>query len=148
MVEAQSRGDRHVGSEHFLIGVALAPSAVVRRATGERLSADDLRTGLNALDQVALRAVGIDLDETAEDLAPAWSARRRYLPFTRGAKQVLQDALTEAIALGNRHIGPEHILLGITQQPSTDPASSLLDHLGVEPDSLRADLLAALRRSA
>ena len=48
--ESERRGDGHVGTEHLLLGVALAPSAVVRQAVGHQLLIGDLRAGLTTLD--------------------------------------------------------------------------------------------------
>ena len=147
--ESERRGDGHVGTEHLLLGVALAPSAVVRQAVGHQLLIGDLRAGLTTLDQAALEAVGVSLevDMPGDIMSPGRRGKRR-LPFTAGAKEVLATALEEAVSLGHRHIGPEHILLGIARRPSTDPASRLLHHVGFSPETLRAYLVAILRRSA
>lgn len=40
----------------------------------------------------------------------------KQLPFTAEAKDVLEQALREALALGHNYIGTEHILLGIVRR--------------------------------
>lgn len=147
--EAERCGDGYVGTEHLLLGVALAPSAAVRQAVGRQLLIDDLRAGSTTLDQAALEAVGVSLEvDMPDDVMPPGRRGTRHLPFTAGAKQVLATALEEAVRLGHRHIGPEHILLGIARRPPTDSANRLLQHIGFSPETLRANLMAFLRRSA
>lgn len=120
----------------------------------------------------ALRALGIDLDEVRRRIEERFGAgaldapvrpRRRAriqwrrtrdgeqrggaIPFTPHAKQVLELALREALALKDRHLGPEHILLGILRMKD-NTGKELLRHLGVAPEAVRAQLLANLRRAA
>lgn len=144
--EAERRGDHYVGNEHLLVGLVLAPSAAVRQAVG--FSVDELRAGLNELDQAALTSAGIAVEPAPADSPTRQFGRRRHRPFTGGAKQVLKGALDEAVALGDRHLGPEHMLLAMTQRPPRDISSQLLSQLGVSGERLRADLLRSLNRSA
>jgi ATP-dependent Clp protease ATP-binding subunit ClpC len=147
--EAERRGDGYVGSEHLLLGVALAPSAAVRHAFGQQLLVDDLRAGLTTVDLTALEAVGVSLEVgIPAGVFPPGRRRKQHLPFTAGAKQVLANALEEAVTLGHRHIGPEHILLGIARRPPTDPAIRILQHVGNTPETLHGNVVTFLRRSA
>jgi ATP-dependent Clp protease ATP-binding subunit ClpA len=84
----------------------------------------------DAIDAGALAAMGIDLDEIRARVearfgAGALDRRRRgacrrgvrggALPFAAESKKTLELALREAVALGDRHIGPEHVLLGLSR---------------------------------
>ena len=53
------------------------------------------------------------------------------IPFTERAKGVLEHALSEAIAIGHNYIGAEHILLGLTREP-TGVGARILLALGVD----------------
>jgi hypothetical protein len=85
----------------------------------------------DALDAGALAAMGIDLDAIRARVEARFGPgaldhrRRRMcrrgpgvrggaLPFAPESKKVLELALREATALGDRHIGPEHVLLGLS----------------------------------
>jgi ATP-dependent Clp protease ATP-binding subunit ClpA len=105
----------------------------------------------DALDAGALAAVGIDLDAIRARAEARFGAgaldrgRRRRgcrrghgtgggaLPFAPESKKALELALREAVALGDRRIGPEHVLLGLSR----------VERLPVALD--RAALVAALR---
>jgi len=126
----------------------------------------------SATDADALRALGIDLDEVrrrveasfgagALNLTPRrrrrrlpWRRRQDYcvpgpghIPFTPRAKNALQLALREALALKSRHIGVEHVLLGILRLKD-NAGVELLRHLRVAPQAVRAQLLAELGKAA
>jgi ATP-dependent Clp protease ATP-binding subunit ClpA len=131
------------------------------------------RGGLGESDAEALRTLGIDLDEVrrrveasfgpgALDHVPrrrAWRRRpwRRsrcepaavtgHLSFMPRAKRALERAQREAVALGDRHIGLEHLLLGLLD-PRSNMAVELLRHLGANPEVIRARVLADLGKAA
>jgi ATP-dependent Clp protease ATP-binding subunit ClpA len=126
-------------------------------------------------DAEALRTLGIDLDEVkrrveasfgpgALDTPPRRRRGRLPLPwrrdqdcepqpltghvaFTPRAKQALELALREALALKDRHIGSEHILLGILRVKG-NAAVHLLRSLNVAPEAVRAQLLRELGKAA
>jgi len=144
--EAERRNDSHIGTEHLLLGVAAVSSAPIRRVVD--LSVAELRAGLDSLDESALSSVGIDID-AVEGIAPDLGiAGRRHRPFTGGGKQILQDALRLAVDAGHRRIGPEHLLLAISQRPANDVSHRLLNHASISPESLGFDLERTMRRSA
>jgi ATP-dependent Clp protease ATP-binding subunit ClpA len=130
--------------------------------------------GLCESDAEALRTLGIDLDEVrrrveasfgpgALDEVPRRWPRRRwrrgrcgrcepaavtgYLPFMPRAKRALERAAGEAAALGDGHIGVEHLLLGLLD-PRGNMAVELLRRLGANPDDVRARVLADLGQAA
>ena len=125
----------------------------------------ELASGGPPSDAEALRAIGIDLDvvraRVEESFGPGalehaghgcrrrrWRRRRGrttagHIPFTPRAKNVLELALREPLRLGDRHLGTEHILLGLLRE-GEGLAVQVLVERGVPPAHLRARLLAAL----
>jgi hypothetical protein len=90
-----------------------------------------VRDASQGLDASALAAIGIDLDavrrSVEESFGPgALSGRRRrrggHLPLCPKAKRALERSLREALALSDRHIGPEHILLGLASDADSGAA--------------------------
>jgi ATP-dependent Clp protease ATP-binding subunit ClpA len=73
---------------------------------------------------------------------------KRHLPFTRAAKDTLTNALKEAIALGHRYIGVEHIALALTTLPDSDRATLAMAGRGVVPAHIRRTLLETLRKAS
>jgi len=63
------------------------------------------------------------------------------------AKRALERAQREAIALGDRDIGVEHLLLGLLD-PRSNMAVELLRHLGANPEVIRTRVLADLGKAA
>jgi ATP-dependent Clp protease ATP-binding subunit ClpA len=109
----------------------------------------------NDRDAEALRAIGIDLDEVRRRIEETFGpgaldrgvrrrGRRRTgrceavggAPFTPKAKKVLQLSLREAIGLGHKYIGTEHILLGLVREHE-GVAFELLRDRGVAEGTLR-----------
>ena len=140
--EAERRGDPSVGTDHLLIGVigSAAPGSDLIGA-----SVETLREARAEMDQAALAATGVDADLLVE---PVPNRRRGHLPFTGGAKQVLEDTLREAIGMGSRRLESEHIVIALTLRPLRDPAIRLLEQAGLSPDGIRTDLIQSMRRSA
>jgi ATP-dependent Clp protease ATP-binding subunit ClpA len=157
--EADALGAAAIGREHLLLGVAaqsgIAASAL--ESVGARrqdLRAEVVRSA-GCLDADALASIGIDLDEVRrrveESFGPgalARRGRRRGRPrFSPGAKKALELSLREALALGDGHIGAEHILLGVVRDPG-EPAGTVLRAHGADPAAVRAAVLAARTKAA
>ncbi|MGP3951771.1 Clp protease N-terminal domain-containing protein [Streptomyces sp. 7N604] len=134
-------------------------------------------SGIGTDDAEALKAFGIDLDEVrsraedtfgpgALDMPPhreepgprrilPFRRRRRsggreragHIPFTPRAKRALERSLREALAMKHRHIGAEHVLLGLLD-PEDRLTAGVLRRLGTDPEAVRADVLADLGRAA
>ncbi|MEV4442929.1 Clp protease N-terminal domain-containing protein, partial [Streptomyces sp. NPDC049577] len=113
-------------------------------------------------DAEALRVLGIDLEAVrgraeeafgpgALDGPPQPGGRHRSrarVPFTRPAKRVLEQSLREALARKDRHIGCEHVLLGITAVEEDRALTDVLRRLGTSRAALRAGLPAEPGRAA
>ncbi|WP_437113779.1 Clp protease N-terminal domain-containing protein [Streptomyces roseoverticillatus] len=126
-------------------------------------------------DAEALRAFGIDLEAVrarAEDtFGPGaldrpgppeerrrilpFGGRRRgdepgrkgHIPFTPRAKKALERSLREALARKERHIGAEHVLLGILD-PDDKVTAGVLRKLGTDTATVRNGILQELPRAA
>lgn len=153
-----------VDTGHLLVVLAQAPGptgGTLRAAgvTAERVLPDLVGPGQPAgFDPSALSALGIDYDEVrravegefgvgALDRALGRGRRRRHVPFAPEAKQALERSLREALALRDRHIGAEHVLLGVVADPAF-LAVRLLARYEVDLAALRRSLLDARERRA
>jgi ATP-dependent Clp protease ATP-binding subunit ClpA len=114
--EARTLRHNYIGSEHLLLGVARGSGAGGRALAKLGVEYDDLRRLVAPAD------------------APPWSGQ---IPFTRRAREVLERALREALALGHDYIGTEHLLLGAVGDPES-AAGIMLAELGVTEEALRA----------
>ena len=159
----------YVGTEHLLIALAgtgpnVATAALIAGGFDPVRAREDLARlvgpcpdDLDQADVAALRSIGVALDEVrrrveasfgpgALDRRRRWGGRRRGrvcgLPFMPKAKQALELALREAIRLGHRWIGPEHVLLGLLRLDAM--ATRLLRAQGVDLDRLRAEIVRGL----
>jgi ATP-dependent Clp protease ATP-binding subunit ClpA len=162
--EARKLGRPHIGTQHLLLGILVAPDTAGARAldalgVGERDVREDVRrldrdrSAFSDQDADALRSVGIDLDEvrrTVEDTfgpgalergatagGRSWSG---HVPLTAGSKKALELALREAIHLGHRSIGTEHLLLGLVRD-DTCSAARILAARGADRERVRAAVL-------
>jgi ATP-dependent Clp protease ATP-binding subunit ClpC len=121
-----------------------------RRLNHDRIGAGHLLLGLiGAGPGVAGVRVLARLEATPEALRNEVEARippsddpgpGGHIPFTPQAKKVLELSLREAIGLGHRHIGTEHILLGMARQRE-GVAADVLRAKGVEYDQIRERVL-------
>lgn len=139
---AEERGDPGIGTEHLLVGLATASE----ECAGLVRPPSVLMEGLDGLDRAALAQIGIEAP--VGRIRAVGGGRRRHRPFTSGGKQVLKDAQEEAITLGDRRLGPGHLLLAITRRPAIDPAIRLLAEVDVAPGQVRQQLIERSRRSA
>lgn len=153
----------YVGCEHLLMAVALGDTSAgaVLRDLGltpsavEKALLNVVGTPSGALDRDALAAIGIDVDLVRQrveavfgEQALARDPRRRrgrrgschsgqgHLPFTPRAKRCLEQSLREALALGDRHVGVEHITLALAAM-SDGVAPQVLRALGVPTATIR-----------
>ncbi len=175
--EARAEGQRPVGTEHLLLAILADPDGLAVRVLGDSgVTTDDLRerirrhtetggAGLAEADAAALREIGIDLaaivarieesfgPDALREAAPAprrrWGRRRRQMggPFSARAKKVLELSLREAMRLRHKHIGTEHILLGLLRE-GNGLAALVLTEAGVDLADVRRRVEAALRAAA
>lgn len=60
-----------------------------------------------------------------------------HIPFTQDMKKSLEFALRSSLMLGDNHIGPEHLLAGLTRHTEST-AGKILAGLGVTEDTIHA----------
>jgi ATP-dependent Clp protease ATP-binding subunit ClpA len=127
--EARGLGHPHIGTEHLLLGLFREESGVAA---------------------VALRSSGLTLEAARDDVVRiagrGEGAPTGQIPFTPRAKQALELALREAIALQHNYIGTEHILLALARGNDSTAARMLLD-AGVDESTLREAVLANIGRT-
>jgi ATP-dependent Clp protease ATP-binding subunit ClpC len=127
VVQAQEESRRlnhnYIGTEHLLLGIL---------REGEGVPAEAL----------ASLEVGLDpaREQVAEIIGRGREAPSGHIPFTPRAKKVLELSLREALSLGHRYIGPEHILLGLITE-GHGVAVEVLRVLGADPEQVRARVL-------
>nr|WP_296065465.1 ATP-dependent Clp protease ATP-binding subunit [uncultured Actinoplanes sp.] len=115
-----------IATEHLLLGLI---------SEGESLAAQ------------ALTAAGVTLEAARAIVAESAGADPGepglHVPFTPGAKNVLELALRESLKLGHGYIGPEHILLGLLRD-SAGVTAQILVTLGADPRAVREKVLQLL----
>jgi ATP-dependent Clp protease ATP-binding subunit ClpA len=125
--EARALKHNYIGTEHILLGLLR-----------ER---EDLAAGV-------LASLGITLEgvraQVARIVGEGGEVTAGQIPFTPRAKKVLELALREGLALGDNHIGTEHILLGIVRENEGVAARIMRDD-GVDADRIRERVLEVLR---
>lgn len=150
--EARERRSGRIGPEHLLVALLRLPGT-----PGEELLRDagvgagEVDRGLAAAgphDAAALATLGIDLDEVRRSAEESFgegaldrAGGRRghwfpgHIPFEKTSKKALELALREAVRLGDRHIGTEHLLLGLLHPEHA--ASRVLGEHGVTLAGMR-----------
>jgi ATP-dependent Clp protease ATP-binding subunit ClpA len=157
---ARELGEPSIGTLLLLLRVARErETAGGRVLTTLGVSEDEVRDAIRRVserraatfsdqDESALRSVGIDLDEvrrSVEDSFGPGALDRRgapagHIPFTRGAKKAIELSLREAIALGHKRIGTEHLLLALAREERCSAAGFLAER-GIDRDRVRAEVL-------
>ena len=169
---ARAAGHTEIGAADVLAGVLDDTEGIPARvladlgvAVGEGVAATE--EVFDADDAAALGALGVDLDavrrRAEQTFGPGALDRRRrqrpglfgrrsgagHIPFNREAKSSLELALREALAEGHRHLGTEHVFLGLL---ATEEGTALrvLHRLGVTEDraGLKRRVLARLADAA
>lgn len=121
--EAAALKRPHVGTEHLLLGLAKEPDGIAAQAL-ERVGI----TYEKALEVVAGMAEGEQEAEAGANIS-----------FTPRTKRVLENALREAMQMGQSYISTEHLLLGIVRE-GEGGAIDTMAKLGVEIDAVRSAL--------
>lgn len=121
--EASMVGSRYIEPEHFLLGL--------------------LRDSRELL--LLLLPPGVDLEKVEQEVRDQLPRGEEVptsvdLPLARIMKKILAHAADDAMALEHRHIGPEHLLLGLLKE--SDPvAAKVLQKHGVDYEALRQEIL-------
>jgi hypothetical protein len=118
--EASQYGSPEIETEHLLLGLMRENKALYRW-----LPKTDLQTICQRVDDHSTKRPPTS---TAVDL-----------PLSTTAKRVLKHAADEADRLAHKHIGTEHLFLGLLDEASCF-AAELLRQGGADADSIRAEL--------
>jgi ATP-dependent Clp protease ATP-binding subunit ClpC len=127
--EARRLNHDYIGPEHLLLGLIHEDKGVAARA---------------------LQQCGIPLQaaraEVQQVIGRGDSPPGEPIPFTAEAKRALELSLREGFERGHRHIGTEHILLGVLGEGG-GAAAQVLEQLGTDLDQVRdevTELLSAI----
>lgn len=135
--ETRKRGDRRIGTEHLLLGLLHDPRSVAAQALG--IDLETARAALDALDQAALAAIGIDVQGIER---PSIPGSRKRTPLTFGARSVLGRAVKQTAHTRSRRIASQHLLLALLDCEPPDSAAELMAHLGIDRAAVRASIQA------
>ncbi len=122
--EARALGAPSIGTEHLLLGMLRVDDEAAARALQDAgVSADGVRAELRR--------------RTTPGRTPHPGD---HIPFTPGAKKMLERSLREAIQLGSKEIGTEHLLLGLLDD-GQGVGIEVLSALGAKVALLRKEVL-------
>jgi Clp amino terminal domain, pathogenicity island component len=123
--EASQYGSPHIETEYLVLGLLREDAALLSRFVGSRTIAVDIRTEIER--QITRRErISISVE----------------IPLTAECKTVLTFAAEEADRLGHRHVGTEHLLLGMLRVEGS-LAARLLQEKGLKPEAIREQLAKA-----
>ena len=123
--EASQFGSPYIEAEHLLLGIVREDEALAKRLRRSRGSAGAIRK------QIESRTPIREKVSTSVDL-----------PLSEECKHVLRYADEEAQLLGHRHIGTEHLLLGLLRDEK-GIAAEILRQYGLRLTSIREEVARA-----
>ncbi len=125
--EARALRHNYIGTEHLLLGLLEEEQGLAARVLASLgIAADDVRAEI-------VRTVGAADGEAATG----------QIPFTPKAKESLELALREALSLGHKFIGTEHVLLGLVRAGESTGVQ-ILETLGADADQVHAEVIRML----
>ena len=137
--EARELGHDSVGDDDILLGILRTGEGVAAEALSSLdVTVESARQESDLMLSDALSSVGISLEDIRREAGEAFDMsipEGRRIPFSPGAKKVLEQALKEALQLRDNYIGTEHILLGIMRNED-GTAVRMLGRLGVSTGAL------------
>ena len=144
--EARMLGHDSLGDEDLLLGILRADEGIAAEALSSLgVTLEDARSESEAMFSGALASIGISLEGIRREAGDAFDMRvpeKRRIPFSPGAKKVLERAVRTAVRLGDNYLGTEHILLAILENED-GTAVRILARLGVALEMLEDRLFDA-----
>jgi ATP-dependent Clp protease ATP-binding subunit ClpA len=128
--EASQFGSPYIESEHLLLGILREDKALTNRFLRSHAAVESIRRQIESA-TVIREKVSTSVD----------------LPLTNECKRILDCSAEEAERLEHKHIGPEHLLLGILREEKSF-ASQLLRDLGLKLNQVRLDIAATVEEDA
>ena len=116
-------GSPEIETEHLLLGVLREDKGLAQRFLGSASAAEAVWNNVEQRKPARKKILG------AVDL-----------PLSKECKRVLTFALEEAEQLSSKHIGPEHLFLGLLREEKCQ-AAKILNERGVLPAPTRAELV-------
>jgi ATP-dependent Clp protease ATP-binding subunit ClpA len=124
--EARRMGHNHVATEQILLGLIGEGTGIAAKTL------KSMKVTLKEAREQVQKIVGIGPGQVDVEI-----------PFTPGAKRVLECAWDEARQLGVNYIGTEHLLLGIVRVEE-DHARTVLERLGVPLDAVKPAVIGVM----
>jgi acetyltransferase-like isoleucine patch superfamily enzyme len=121
--EASQYGAPYIETEHLLLGLLREDKALTNRFLRSHASVESIRK------QIEGHTVIREKTATSVDL-----------PLSNECKRILAHAAEEARQMGHKHIGTEHLLLGILREDKCFGAAILTER-GVELNAARNELI-------
>jgi hypothetical protein len=129
-VVAQGLNHSFIGTEHLLLGLYSEPISIATRV----LLAHDITE-----EKVAAAVEPLSPAREPESGEQSSTAINDGPPFTRRAAHVLQDAVSESVAIGHNYVGTEHILLAFYRGQAAI-ATKVLEQLGLDEATAWSDI--------
>jgi len=123
--EASQFGSPYIESEHLLLGLLREDKALTSRFLRSHASVESIRKQIEAHTTIREKV------STSVDL-----------PLSNECKRVLAYAAEEAERLGHKHIGTEHLLLGLLREEKCF-AAEILQERGLKLAQIREELARA-----
>lgn len=126
--EARKAGNPHVGVEHIVLGIVHEHPNIATRA---------------------ILALGVTTEAVRDAAAalvgpPARAEIPEHIPFSPGAKKLLELSVREAVRLEHNYIGTEHMLLGLLRDRK-NPVAGALVRLGITTAAADREIVRLLR---
>lgn len=121
--EASQFGSPHIETEHLLLGLLREDKALTSRFLGQHSSGDSIR------EQIETHVTIREKFSTSVDL-----------PLSNECKHVLAYASEEAERLSHKHIGTEHLLLGLLREEQCF-AAEILAGRGLNLTAVREEIV-------
>ncbi|MDQ2588747.1 Clp protease N-terminal domain-containing protein [Saccharothrix yanglingensis] len=122
--EARALGHATIGTGHLLLGLLGEGGAAATVLVSSGVTPQGCRPHVREVERGGVPFPG-------------------HLPFTPGAKRALAAAVREALALGHRHVGTGHLLLGLLAEVD-GVAVDVLARCGAAPEDVRDRAFAEL----
>ena len=128
--EASQFGQPYIETEHLMLGILREDKALTNRFLRSHASVESIRR------QVQEHTMIRESISTSVDL-----------PLSNDCKRVLANAAEEAEQLGHKHVGTEHLLLGLLREEKCF-AAQILHERGLRLLAIREELAKAPQQSA
>src|ERR1051326_510555 len=128
--EASQFGSPYIETEHILLGLLREDKALTNRFLRGYASVEDIR---QQIDQPPF---------LVEKVPPSWD-----LPVSNEVTRVLAYAAEEAERLSHRHIGTEHLLLGLLREEKCF-AAEIMHERGLRLATIREELARSTQEKA